>query len=119
MTIPFSSRETVRKNLDETLWIEVKKELNYGDKRALRRPFLHVAIEGDEAVVETVLQEEMEEANVQLMLCAIVDWNFQIEGERIEITREAIDNLKDEVATAIVAILDRQYKPMRAARKKK
>jgi hypothetical protein len=80
------SKETVRIELPEGQWVDIKKYLTYGDKRAIRACFFRAPND----------MGTMEEANAVLLLRAIMDWSVAIDGKKVPISRENIDQLDEE-----------------------
>ncbi len=118
MGSPFKSKERVKIDLIDDLWIEAKKELNYSDQRALRAPFMKVDADGDQIKTEVDLSHA-EEGNPILIERAILAWNFVGEdGEIAEICIENIDNLDDDLAMLITQKLTALYKSITKKRKK-
>ena len=90
---PFAKTTTVRKDFEDGLWIEVKEELSYGDKRALRKAILGAP-------------DDPEATNVRLMELGIASWSIEA-----PVSRETLDSLNEEVINRILLALDQQYKP--------
>jgi len=108
------SKATTRIELDGGFWIEAKQELDYEDKRKLRRPFIRFGLDGG---IRT-RDEEMEEANPVLIVTAVCDWNVEDEhGQKVPITLEGVNSLSEDVANLILAALGQQYQPVTEERK--
>jgi hypothetical protein len=100
------SKETVRIELIEGQWVEVRRFLTYGDRKAIRACFNNPN-----------RIQAAEEANTILMLQAIVDWN--VDGKKLPITRETIDGLDDEkFITPLLLKMNPIYQPVDESQKK-
>lgn len=89
----FASSVTLRKELGNGLWVDIKEELSYGDKRALRKSLL-------------ATPADPEAANIRLIERAVTAWS--LEGP---ISAETVDRLREEVVNRILLTLDAQYRP--------
>ena len=107
-----ASRETVKVDLENSLWIVVKKELTYGEQRRLRKVYIDLSLEeqgepGEETGSLRAKLHDVEEANVKLIELAVIEWNLASNGERLPITAEVIDSLKDSIARQILVAINR------------
>lgn len=103
------SKETVRIELPEGQWADVKQALSYGDRRAIRACFLRTPND----------MGTMEVANAVLLFRATVDWSVTFDGKKAPITRENIDELDEE--KFVIPLLEKMnelYRPMDESQKK-
>jgi hypothetical protein len=103
------SKETLRIELPEGQWADVKKFLSYGDRRMIRASFLRTP--NDMGTMET--------ANAVLLFRAVVDWSVTLDGKKAPITRENIDELDEE--KFVVPLLEKMnelYRPLDESQKK-
>jgi len=90
---PFASTSVVRHDLDDGLWVEIKEELSYGDKKALRRALLGHP-------------KDPEQVSTRLMELAITTWSLDA-----PIVGETIDRLQEDVVNKMLTLIDGQYRP--------
>ena len=99
----FVSAETVRLELTEGDWIEVKSELSYGEQQNL--------LLGDSQVtrVEGGVKEvtvDLELINIHDMAMWLVDWSFvDANGKRVPVSVESIKALSVDTAEEVDAAL--------------
>jgi hypothetical protein len=109
-----ASREVVHHDFDipnmgEGFFIEVKKCLTSGELRQLRKFFVRWTLDGK----PMPRGNDIEEADVQLILTGVVNWNFEDEqGQTLPITKEVIDGLDERLYQQIKLILQQQYEPL-------
>jgi hypothetical protein len=116
----FVEPETVKLDLSDGDWIEVKKELTYGEEQRLAgaaMTSMNIQSDADKAKTQT---EEGDGVRVNLqnerfaiarLYTWLVDWSFtNAKGKRVEVSREAIANLSastaheiDDALTAYIA----------------
>jgi hypothetical protein len=100
------SKETVRIELPEGQWADVKQVLSYGDRRAIRVCFLRD-------------RTAMEEANATLLVRAIMDWSVTLDEKKASITRENIDELDEEkFVIPLLQKMNELYRPVDESQKK-
>lgn len=100
------SKETIKLDLPEGQWAEVKSALSYGDRRAIRACFLRTP-------------NTIEEANAVLMFRVIKDWSVTLDGKKAPITRENIDELDEErFVIPLLKQMNELYKPTDDEQKK-
>ena len=101
MKQPFASTLVVRHHLVDGLWIDVKEELSYGDKRALRRALLKYS-------------NDPEQINICLMELALVAWSLDT-----PISGETIDRLQEGIVNQMLLFINTQYRPHELAEEEK
>ena len=101
-----ADRQIVRKQLGDKegdFWIDIKTELSYGEKKALRKQFIRFDLDGSVKAID----RELEEANTILIELAVVDWNVVDEkGEKLLVNRELINSMRDKDVVAILLALN-------------
>lgn len=81
---PFARLEVERVDLGDDLWVEVKRDLSYGDTRRMAAD---------------------PEPDVAMLLAVIVDWNFpDQDGRTVEISRDAIQALNVRMTRRLLDI---------------
>ena len=103
----FVDPRTVRIDLSDGDWIEVKARLAYGEQQRM----LGAVIGGvslDDSAAGINLQNvpiNLEKFSVARLSAWIVDWSFTRDGKRVEVTGDAIAALDPDTATEIDAAL--------------
>lgn len=95
----FASTETVRLDLSEGDWIEVKDELSYGERQVL----MSVGVKRTGITEETrAVEIDWSVINVADMAMWIVDWSFTDDaGARVPVSEDSIRALSLEAATEV------------------
>ena len=103
----FVSAETVRLELTEGDWLEVKRELTYGEQQNLLLGDTQVTrVEG--GVKEVTVDLEL--INIRDMAMWIVDWSFEdANGKRVPVSIDSIKALSTDTAEEVDAALT-EYK---------
>lgn len=101
-----ASRETVKIDLADDFWIEVKKELTYGERRQLRAGFIKVNAQGK---VETS-DNSLEEYYPALIMLSVQAWNLGGDGENaLPITKDVIDQMNESDVQLIMQAINTLY----------
>lgn len=99
----FVSTETVRLDLSEGDWVDVKERLSYAEQLALS----NASIVGTQ--VGGGFQVDMGRYRIKRLEMYLTDWNFtDAEGKSVPLTSAAIRHLDSETAEEILAALDAQ-----------
>jgi hypothetical protein len=95
----FVSAETVRLELTDGDWIEVKRELSYGEQQELfLRDVQMTGLAGGERNVSVDLQL----INIRDMAMWIVDWSFEdAKGKRVPVSIDSIKALATDAAEEV------------------
>ena len=105
----FVEPETVRLELTDGDWIEVKKELTYGEEQRLAGAAMSVKsqLNGDKQVGDDIqLDMENERFAVLRFYLWLVDWSFTGRDKKpVKLTKAAIANLQHETADEIDQVL--------------
>jgi len=108
----FTDRETVRLELSDGDWIEVKTALNYGESKRIVGAGLHLDLVGD---AEPSLN--LESYNIERILVWVTKWSFQNSaGAPERITAESIGRLDPATGAEIEAALDAHIKRLDEAK---
>ena len=107
----FVEPEVVRLELTEGDWVEVKKELTYGEEQRLAgaaMTSMNIQSDSDRAKTRTEDGEgvrvnlENERYAILRLYTWLVDWSFEnAVGKRVKVSREAIANLGADTAHEI------------------
>ena len=107
----FVEPEVVRLELTEGDWVEVKKELTYGEEQRLAgaaMTSMNIQSDSDRAKTRTEDGEgvrvnlENERYAILRLYTWLVDWSFEnTAGKRVKVSREAIANLGADTAHEI------------------
>jgi len=105
-----SSKETVRIDLGDGDWVDIKARLSYGDRRKASGGMMKVVFNPTSGAVEPIeLDIEQQEAN--LMLVGIVDWNLKDEeGEIAPINKDTVSMLDGETSDRVIAEMNERYR---------
>jgi hypothetical protein len=100
----FASVETVRLDLSDGDWIEVKQELSYGERQKLMAAgFKRTGITDDTRSVEV----DWSVLNIADMTLWLIDWSFLDDaGKPVTVNEASIRALSMETAVEINAALD-------------
>lgn len=100
----FVTPSTVRIDLADDEWIEVKERLTYGEEQRLATAGLRGARGTGENMEVTV---DWDRFNVARILTWVTDWSFRDErGKSVALTRQAVEALKPEAAREVLEALD-------------
>ena len=117
----FVEPETVRLELTDGDWIEVKKELTYGEEQRLAGAAMSVKsqLDGDKQVSGDIqLDMENERFAVLRFYLWLVDWSFINKALKpVKLTKAAIANLQHETADEIDQVLTRHIARVEEERK--
>ena len=106
-----ASREAVKYDFtvgDEEYFVVVKKQLTVGEEKRIRRIFIRYSLEGK----PIPKGQDMEEADVELILVAVVDWNFTDDkGQKLPIDKDTVEKLDPRLYETIKGILNEAYQP--------
>lgn len=98
----FVTSETVRLDLSDGDWIEVKRRLRYGEQQALAFAAMTGRKPGDEVTMD------MARFNVARLNTWLVDWSFRgADDKPVPFSPAAVDALDAATAEEIHAALDR------------
>lgn len=95
----FATVDTVRLELSDGDWIEVKRELTYGDILELQE-LSNTPDEGD------IVRFNGREFSLNRILTWVVAWSFEDENGPVELTRDAVRALNAEAAGEINGALN-------------
>ncbi len=114
----FVDPETVQLPINEEGdWIEIKKELTYGEEQRLAGAALG-NVQGMREGQSTEVALDWERYSIQRLLIWLVDWSFtDNRGKRVRVSKEAIANLKPSIAQAIQEAIDEYIKSTSEAKK--
>ena len=90
----FAQLDTVKLELGDGEWIEIKRELSYGDLLSLQDA-------ADTPDGEGRLRFNSRAFYVSRILAWVVAWSLQDDKGPVELTRDAVEALNGEVAGAI------------------
>jgi hypothetical protein len=101
----FARGDAVRLDLSEGDWILVRRELSYGQQRRLAASGLTgvdaAATEGQHLKVDLAAYD------IERLVTWVMDWSFRdADGDRVTVSREAIEALHPDTAAEIGAALD-------------
>ena len=102
-----------RADLGEGLWVDLKTELKYSERRQLRNSFVAIDESG-----QIKIKGNPADSDVMLMELAIMGWNFEHDGEVVEVCRENIDELRGSIATKILQAINDLYAEKDISQKK-
>jgi len=111
----FASGGQVRLDLSDGDWVLIRTELTYGQQRRLAHSGLtgidRAAAEGEQ------LKVDLAAFDIERLVTWLLDWSFvDADGERVVVSREAIEALHPDTAQEIDAALD-AYLEGQAAKK--
>jgi hypothetical protein len=109
----FASGGQVRLDLSDGDWVLVRAELTYGQERRLATAGLTgvdaTATEGDRLKVDLAAFE------LEKLATWLLDWSLvDADGERVLVSREAVEALHPDTAAEINAALDRHIEGLEA-----
>ena len=116
----FVSTDTVRLDLSEGDWIEIKKELSVAERKRLEGSPMSGAHQDKEnpdpnAVEMTMAWDRFFLLKLRLY---IVDWSLvDGSGKRVKLSPEAISNLTDEDAEEVMAAINKHEEGLAEERK--
>lgn len=101
----FSSGAAVKLPLSEGDWVLVRQELSYGQQRRLAASGLtgidQAAAEGER------LRVDLAAYDIERLVLWVMDWSLvDDDGDRVTVSREAIEALHPDTAAEINAVLD-------------
>jgi hypothetical protein len=96
----FVKPDTVKLELEDDEWIEVKKELNYGEQSKL--------IVDSQVKVGMDGIGEVNPMNTAIpgIMAYVVDWSVEVDGKRQEITREVLEAMPFDYVLEIGAAIN-------------
>lgn len=98
----FVSAETVKLDLSEGDWVEVKGRLTYGERQRLAASSFRTGHLGSDAV-----DLDFEAYALTKLETWLVDWSFtDAKGKHVSVSRAAIRNLDPETADEITEALN-------------
>jgi len=108
----FASQETERVQLDEKSWVDIKKEMSYGDTQKLAASFMKMRLQSKGDIDSDI---DIETGNIELLLINIADWNLVDEkGKKVPVIRENIRRLKSSTAETILTAIGERNQPPKA-----
>ena len=115
---------TIRKDFtvgDKPYWIEIKPELSFGEEQTLAGILYsgrHAGQPEHKKTPDVVMSMELKKAAVEKVFTWVTAWScVNAAGKSVQITREAIGNLKPSVAEAINDLIDAQMEANEAVGK--
>lgn len=90
----FASLDTVKLELSDGDWIEIKRDLTYGD-------YLDLQDASTQRDADDKVQLRMGEFWINRILVWAVDWSFEDEHGKVALNRDAIRALNAEAASEI------------------
>ena len=97
----FVEPATVRLELSEGDWIEVKREITYGEQLELQDE------SSPRSPVDNKTHFVYSNFQVARMAICIVEWSFEDDNGQVEVTRDAIRALKRDIAEEFSDALDK------------
>jgi hypothetical protein len=96
----FVKPDTVRLELDDDEWLEVKKELNYGEQTKL--------ITDSQVTISVDGAKELNPINTAIpgIMAYVTDWSVEVEGKRQEIRREVLEAMPFDYVLEISAAIN-------------
>lgn len=106
--------DVVRLPLSDEQWIEVKRELTYGEEQALSAS----SLKADSAKLGEGLALDMENFQTNRLLAWLVDWSLRDGADRpVPVTADAIRALTTDAAKEIHAALDKHIAALEEEKK--
>ena len=103
----FVSPETVRIDLSEGDWIEVRRRLSYGAQQAILSAGQPRWMSSDLSDSGSATTLDFERFKVARICAWVVDWSFEtLDGKRLPVTPENVRNLDSESGAELDAALD-------------
>ena len=96
----FVKPKTVRIDLSEGDWIEVKRELNAGEHRRVFGRLVKEMRAGDKALLDP------EQVGLTKLVEYIVDWSFEQDGKPVPVSEASINALDAETYAELVKAVD-------------
>ena len=101
----FARGDAVRLELSEGDWVLVRRELSYGQQRRLAASGL-TGVDAA-ATAGQRLKVDLAAYDIERLVTWVMDWSFRDDdGDRVAVSREAIEALHPDTATEIGAALD-------------
>lgn len=101
----FASGAAVKLALSEGDWVLVRQELTYGQQRHLA----HAGLTGIDAAATAGdrLKVDLAAYEIERLVLWVMDWSFKDDdGDRVTVSREAIEALHPDTAAEINTVLD-------------
>jgi len=113
----FVAPETVRLDLSDGDYVEVKRRLTYGDRQQLQTAALASLQDRGELGSERI-SLDWARAQARRLEIYLVDWSFRDErGKRVAVSPEAIASLDPDTADEIHAALDKYLEQQEGEKK--
>lgn len=96
----FVKPKTVRLDLSDGDWIEVKRELNAGEHRRVFGRLVKEMTAGEKAKLDP------EQIGLTKLVEYIVDWSFEDGGKPVPVTESAINNLDSDTYAELIKVVD-------------
>lgn len=111
----FVDPDTVQLPLSEGDWIEVKQRLTYGEQQRLSSASLtSVRIQAGRTD-DTEIKLDMQRHAIERIFVWVTEWSFRDKsGKAVKVTRQAIENLREDVADEINTALDEYIEKINA-----
>jgi len=96
----FVKPQLVRLSLSDGDWIDVKRQLNAGETRAIFTEMIKEQHAGEKAVIDTA------RVGITKLLAYIVDWSFVDDSGPVRFSEAALANLDNDTFREIVEAID-------------
>jgi hypothetical protein len=101
----FVSRETVRRDLSDDDWIEIKAALSYGEEQNLNASAFRALRDGEDGQGEVTI--DWAARNLNKIEAWVVEWSFRSDQDRpMPVTKGNIKNLDADTAREILETID-------------
>lgn len=105
-----SATDTVRIDLGDGDWVDIKKRLSFGERRRARANMLRTQFDPNLGQL-AAFDVDMDAQTEALMLIAIVGWNLEDEkGELVPINADTISMLDEDTGDTILDAINDQYR---------
>lgn len=116
----FVKPKTVRLELSDGDWIEIKDELNVGEFRDAAGAGLSRAVASETKEGDLEYITEFGEFAIKRAAIYLVDWSFvDADGDEVELTFDAVRQLDNETFEEIEEAIDKHVEAKQAAKKSK
>ena len=115
----FVSPESVKIDISDGDWIEIKRQLTNGEQKAVNRAAFRSRYElTDGDTGSSFVEMDMGSFALAKLGAYLVDWSFKDErGKDVKLTPDAMRNLDQETAAEIEAAIDTHIETLAAEKK--
>jgi hypothetical protein len=111
----FVEPDTVRKELSDGQWIEIKTRLTYGEQKRLETGAMGKLSGNTEE--DAGISLDFERYNIMRMATWLVDWSATgLDGKRGKVTKDAIAALNQDIAQEIDDVLTAHIEELEASK---